>query len=262
MRYPAVKREDDKFVSSSLMEGYISVRSVIEGQSTCDNDRKVLKVYFDSERKSARYKELSYLNSKSKELGFEIVETDKEFLDSKTLSSSHGGIIAECSDRTIPELTEESIIDNGFYVYLEGIEDPYNFGYCIRSIYAAGADGIILSPRNWMTAAGVVCRASAGASELSRMYVCEPEQAIAMFKNKGYKCIASDKTKDAVSSYDADFRKPVLLAIGGERRGLSQNVLNNCDQTVVIDYGRNFKAALSAASAATILAFEIRRQNR
>ena len=113
-----------------------------------------------------------------------------------------------------------------------------------------------------MTAAGVVCRASAGASELSRLFTCEPEKALSMFKNKKYKCIASDKTKDAVSSYDADLTKPVLLAIGGERRGLSQSVLNNCDQTIVIDYGRNFRAALSAASAATILAFEIRRQNR
>ena len=80
-----MKREDDKFVSSSLMEGYISVRSVIEGQSTCDNDRKVLKVYFDSERKSARYKELSYLNSKSKELGFEIVETHRVYEKDKNL---------------------------------------------------------------------------------------------------------------------------------------------------------------------------------
>ena len=257
-----MKREDEKFASSTLMEGFISVKAVIEGQETCNNDRKILSVYFDKGRKSSRYKELSYLNRKSKELGFQIVETDSAYLESKTLSTSHGGIIAECTDRNIPVLSEEDIRENGFYVYLEGIEDPYNFGFCIRSIYAAGADGIVLSPRNWMSASGVVCRSSAGASELANVYISEPEQAIRLFKSKNYKCFATDKTKEAVSAYDTDLKKPVFLAIGGERRGLSQNVLSNCDRTIMIDYGRNFRAALSAASAATILAFEIRRQNR
>ncbi len=31
---------------------------------------------------------------------------------------------------------------------LEGIEDPYNFGYAVRSLYAAGADAIVLSPQS------------------------------------------------------------------------------------------------------------------
>ena len=117
-----MKREDEKFASSTLMEGFISVKAVIEGQETCNNDRKILAVYFDKERKSSRYKELSYLNRKSKELGFQIVETDSAYLESKTLSTSHGGIIAECTDRNIPVLSEEDIRENGFYVYLDGVE--------------------------------------------------------------------------------------------------------------------------------------------
>ncbi len=257
-----MKREDEKFVTSSIMEGFISVKAVIDGKNTCDNNRRIITVYVDKERKKARYKELAFLDKKSKELGFEIIEKDKTFLDEKTLSTSHGGIIAECSDRTIPTLKESDIKDCGFYVYLEGIEDPYNFGYCIRSIYASGADGIILSPRNWMNASGVVCRSSAGASELINVFVSEPDVAIKMFKDKNYKCFASDKSKTAVSFYDADLSFPVFLAIGGERRGLSQSVLSNCDSTIMIDYGRNYRAALSAASAATILSFEIHRQNR
>lgn len=71
---------------------------------------------------------------------------------------------------------------------LEGIEDPYNFDYALRSLYAAGADGIILSERNWMTAAGIVCRASAGASELIPLYLCGNDPAGVM-KAAGYRVV-------------------------------------------------------------------------
>ena len=60
----------------------------------------------------------------------------------------------------------------------------------------------------------------------------------------------------------ADVKTPVLLVVGGEKRGITRAVLSECDGVVCLDYGRRFGAALSAASAASILAFEIFRQNR
>ena len=145
---------------------------------------------------------------------------------------------------------------------LEGIEDPYNFGYCLRSIYAAGADGVVLPPRNWLSAAGVVCRASAGASERFDIYVSDAVLAARMMKKKGYTVVAADKTPDAVSIYDTDISKPVFLMIGGEKRGITRAALDMCDITVMLDYGRKFDAALSAASAASVIAFEIFRKGR
>jgi 23S rRNA (guanosine2251-2'-O)-methyltransferase len=54
----------------------------------------------------------------------------------------------------------------------------------------------------------------------------------------------------------------VLLVVGGEKRGITRAVLEKCDKVISLDYGRRFGAALSAASASSILAFEIYRQNR
>ena len=155
-----------------------------------------------------------------------------------------------------------NIRENGFYVMLEGIEDPYNFGYCLRSLYAAGVDGILVGERNWFSAAGVVCRASAGASELFEIAAGDPATLIDVFHEKGYTVIAADKTDDAVPVYDTTVTRPVLLVVGGEKRGITRAVLEKCDKVVSLDYGRRFGAALSAASAASILAFEIYRQNR
>ena len=144
---------------------------------------------------------------------------------------------------------------------LDGIEDPYNFGYSLRSIYASGADGIILPPRNWLSASGVVARASAGASELLSLYVSEPAFAVDFFKSKGYKVVCADKP-NSVSIYDADLTKPIFLIVGGEKRGIRASVLEKADEIVRIDYGRDFNASLSAASASTVIAYEIFRQNR
>jgi 23S rRNA (guanosine2251-2'-O)-methyltransferase len=144
---------------------------------------------------------------------------------------------------------------------MEGIEDPYNFGYTIRSLYAAGVTGIVLSPRNWMSAAGVVARSSAGASELIPIYTATPEDAVDQFKAAGYQILCAG-IRDSVSIFEKDFPFPLLLVIGGEKRGISRKLLDKADQIVRIDYGRSFRGSLSAASAATVMAFELFRQNK
>ena len=177
-----------------------------------------------------------------------------------TIGNTHGGIIALCGERSYPVLKPENIVKDGFYAIIEGIEDPYNFGYSLRSLYAAGVDGIILTERNWMGCAGVVARASAGASEQFTMYVSDPCEAVKTFKSSGYKIICADKD-NSESIYKTDLKKPLLLVIGGEKRGISSAVLEEADKRVHIDYGRDFPLALSAASASAIIAFEIMRQN-
>jgi 23S rRNA (guanosine2251-2'-O)-methyltransferase len=154
----------------------------------------------------------------------------------------------------------KKIEDNGFYVMIEGIEDPYNFGYSLRSLYAMGCSGIILTERNWMSAAGVVARSSAGASEMFDIYRSSPSDCIEIFKSKGYKVICADENTDNILG-KCDLKKPILLIVGGEKRGISRAVVDLADMLVRIDYGREFRASLSAASATTMFAYEIARQN-
>lgn len=255
-------KEAEKFADSSLMEGITSIRAVISGSESGVNDRKIKKVLFDKAKEKSKMRELSYLREKAKTHGFTIEFTTAEEIDSLSIGQSHGGILAYTSDRTIKNIHEANIRENGFYVFLQGIEDPYNFGYSLRSLYAAGVDGIVLEKRNWMSAAGVVCRASAGASELFDLCWGEPEEIAETFHGKGYTIVAADKTKEAVSVYDTNISFPVLLVVGGEKRGISSAFAEVCDKTVMLDYGREFRAALSAASASSIIAFEIFRKNR
>ena len=250
-------KEDIRYEDGCVFEGMTSVSAVI---NSTNSDRKILKVYYDAEREKKLGKALSYLSHRADELGFDLIKTDGETLDGMTVGSSHGGVAALCTGRTVPVITAEDLAENGFYVYIEGIEDPYNFGYALRSLYAAGADAVILPERNWMSAAGVVCRSSAGASELMKLFTASPDLP-GLFKSRNYKIYCAD-TENAVSVYDAECKKPLLLVIGGEKRGITKAMLDSADAIVKIDYGRDFPAALSAASAAAVLGFEIMRKNR
>ncbi len=257
-----MRKEAEKFDSSAVMEGMISIRAVIKARENGINDRKIEKVLFDREKQKNKMRELSFLKEKGILHGFPVELSDADTIEKMVIGSSHGGVIALCSERTIPPAEALKISKDGFYVMLDGIEDPYNFGYCLRSLYAAGVYGVLVGPRNWFSAAGVVCRASAGASELFEVAMGDPASIAARFHENGYSVIAADLSKEAVSVYDTEIRYPVLLVIGGEKRGIGRSVLEQCDKIVALNYGRRFGAALSAASAASILAFEIFRQNR
>jgi 23S rRNA (guanosine2251-2'-O)-methyltransferase len=255
-----MQKEEIKFADSTIFEGMTSIRAILRGIEAKTNDRPLEKILFDPSRIKKIGKDLGYLKAISEKIGFEIHESSAEELDKLTLGSSHGGLIAIAGKRSLPRLTQNQIEKNGFYAMIDGIEDPYNFGYTIRSLYAMGCSGLILAERNWMSAAGVVCRSSAGASEQIPIYVSEPEEAATIFKKLKYSIVCADERTDNILGR-CEMKLPLLLIVGGEKRGISRSVLDKADLLVKIEYGREFRASLSAASAATMFAYEIARQN-
>ena len=253
-------KEEIKFAESIVFEGMTSIRSIIKGIDSGINTRKIEQIFFDKAKLKKIGKEIGYLRAVSEKYGFSIVESNADHLDKITLGNSHGGIVAIGSSRDITCLSQDLIKDDGFYAMIQGIEDPYNFGYSIRSLYACGCDGIILNERNWMSAAGVVCRSSAGASEMMSIYKSDDLTALDVFKKKGYSVVCAHEKTDKILG-SCDLHLPLLLIVGGEKRGISSSVIEKADVLVKIPYGRQFNASLSAASATTMFAYEIMRQN-
>ena len=256
-----MQKEIEKFNTSDIMEGMPSISALINAIKSNSTDRRIISVYVDRAKKHSKQKELGFLGYQAKELGFNIEFVDDSVISEHTTGSSHGGIIAFCTPKTISELTEEVIKPDGIYFMLDGVEDPYNFGYSVRSIYASGADGIIIPPRNWMGVSGVVARSSAGTSELIDMYVSKSDKAIDVFKALGYTIVCAG-IRDSESIFSADLKKPLLVILGGEKRGISRELLNRADRIVRIDYGRDFNGSLSTAASVAIFAFEIYRNNK
>ena len=242
-----------------ILEGMTSISALIHGRENQCNNRPIYAVLIDASKKRSKYREIGFLKSKAADHGFDIRYVSDADIDMLTQGSTHGGIIALCGERLYEDC--DNVVPGGLWVLPDGIEDPFNLGFTLRSLYAAGADGVLLPPQNRMCVPGVVAKSSAGTSELLDIRVCDIEQAIGQFKNAGYKIVCAG-IRDSVSIYQADMKKPILLVIGGEKRGISRKLLDKCDTLVRIPYGRDFSASLSAASATTIFAYEIARQNR
>lgn len=92
------------------------------------------------------------------------------------------------------------------------------------------------------------------------MYKANPADCVKIFKDKGYTVVCADENTDNILG-KCELKLPLLLIVGGEKRGISRAIMDCADMLVRIDYAREFRASLSAASATTMFAYEIARQN-
>ena len=212
-------------------------------------------------RRDSRDRRVLQLEQRARRAAVRVERVDEERIESVATGRTHGGVVALVGPRRYAgpdELLGRS--QTPFVAMLDGVEDPFNFGYAVRSLYAAGADGLVLPPRNWMSAAAVVARASAGASELIPTTVVETAlEAARTFAGYGLAVVCTG-TERAVSLYEAELTGPLFLVVGGEHRGISRALLQEADVVVRIPYGRDFRQSLATSSAAVVLAFEVLRQ--
>lgn len=240
---------------SAILEGLISVQAALEAGS-----REIQTLYL---RKDKRDRGMARLMAQANEAGVLVERVAAVELDAMTEGRTHGGVAARVGTRQFVSL--DALIAGKarpFVVMLDGVEDPYNFGQAIRAFYAAGADGLVVRPRNWMSAAGVVARSSAGASELMPTAISETAEEAAAFYRERDLTIACTYAERAVSIYKADLTRPLFMLVGGEKRGITRSFAEQAQMRLRVPYGRDFGQALDTTSAAAVLAFEVLRQRQ
>ncbi len=237
----------------ALLEGHISIEAALKARS-----RPLHVIYASSDKP---YERIAYLDRLARAAGVPLERRDPEFVNSRAKGKTHGGVIALAGERQFVSL-KDLLRDapQPFVVMLDGIEDPFNLGYALRSVYAAGADGVVLRPRKRLAVAGIIARASAGASELVPTALADSVLAAATFFKAQGLAVACTAGRKAVPLYDADLTGPLFLLIGGEKRGVTRSFLEVADVVLRIPYGRGFSASLPVASAAATLCFEVMRQ--
>ncbi len=251
-----MKKDEEKHVESFYAEGALSILSVLKNQSRSVYEILMLPDVKKDDRKIQRILSLAKKNKITVRL------SDQSFFDTVTTGHTHGGVIARVGERKILSLEEVFDRGNGFVFMICGIEDPFNFGCAVRSFFAAGAGGMVLTPRNWLNAVGVTLRSSAGTIDALPCAIAEDNVALcSLAKEKGYAVVCASE-KDSVSIYEAELKKPIFLIVGGEKRGISKDILGATDLRVRIPYGRNFNGSLTASAAAAVCAFEVLRREQ
>ena len=237
-----------------IIEGDVSVKASLLGQK-----REVRIVYLDASRHD---KDAWFIEKKCQEFNVVLERTSRDYIESLATGHTHGGVIAEVGQRKYDSLSCIWKVENPFVVLLEGVEDPYNLGYIMRTLYSAGCTALLLRNRNWDKNESTILKSSAGAFDyLPTILSDNLVEDILACKSHGLHVYAAMR-RDAKTYFEGNYTKPVLLMIGGEMRGLSSKVLSKADENIYIPYANDFRNALNAAGAAAVLGFEVMRQRR
>lgn len=164
------------------------------------------------------------------------------------------GLIADIDDYKYCTL-DEIMTDNPFFVMLDHITDPHNFGAIIRTCEAAGVDAIIIPKDRSVEINATVMKTSVGT--LDNMKICmvnNLNDTIKKLKKNGVWIVGTDM--EGTNYHDIDAKLPLCLIIGNEGDGISRLVSSNCDYMASIPMKGQVNS-LNASVAAGIIIFEI-----
>ena len=229
------------------ISGLIAVEAVIRA-----NSREVKAVLIDEDRYDGPTARISQMAVRA---GIPVSRVPTIQIDQHFPEGARGHVVAQVGPRRYQVLDALLSADRPLVFLLDGVEDPYNFGQAVRSIYAAGVDGLVVPRRNWLSAAATVIRASAGASEFLPTAVAETNEAVASARSHGLRVVVATHA-NATPMHAADLTGAILMVVGGEKRGVARPVMEAADLRVSIPYGRAFEYSLGTAAAAAVLAFE------
>jgi len=148
----------------------------------------------------------------------------------------NGGVVALCHEkevRTWIDVRQDlfAACEKGepkLVAVVTNIEDPRNLGACIRSCLALGVDTLLMPSKGMCGLTPTVARAAAGA--LEKLRICRPENlegALGELILAGYKLVGLDAdTQTHLPGYE--FPSHVVMAVGGEDRGLPPFIRKQC----------------------------------
>jgi 23S rRNA (guanosine2251-2'-O)-methyltransferase len=184
-------------------------------------------------------------------------------LDRMARGGVHQGVAAELVEQETFDVADlvGSSADVPLLVVLDGIEDPHNVGAILRTVDAAGADGVVRQSRRAAPLDGAAAKASAGAvSRVKIADVVNISRALEELKALGVWTVGL--AAGAPRRYDEiDLTLPTALVIGAEGAGLRRLVREHCDWLASIPMKGHLES-LNVSVAAGIALFEAVRQRR
>ena len=167
--------------------------------------------------------------------GARLVQVSREMMDYIAPSDTPQGVLAVSTRQETP-LPE--VLTGSRYILLDSVQDPGNVGTILRTADAFDCDGMFLVGACADLYNPKTVRATMGA----------------LFRRPVWRCALRCDTVDA---RQVDYTR-AAVAIGSEGRGLSEEVLALCDQTIRLPMSERCES-LNAAVAAAVLLWEMYR---
>ena len=149
---------------------------------------------------------------------------------------------------------------HGAYVLVDRLQDPGNLGTIIRTAHAAGALGVIATKGTVDAYNEKTLRSTMG-SIFNIPVIEDKDLAIVKgLKEKGFKLVVSSLNTDK-NFYEADLKGKVIICVGSEATGASEEIYALSDIKVKIPMPGGAES-LNAAIAGAIMIYETVRQRQ
>ena len=188
--------------------------------------------------------------------GVRLVQVPSDVMKSISPAETPQGVLSVCGmgQQTLPEeLTGKR------YAVLDGVQDPGNVGTILRTADAFAADGLFLVNACADLYNPKTIRATMGAVFRCPVWTCTAAELRALLTKSGLPLYGAALRSDTADAREVDYTR-CAIAIGSEGRGLSEEMLDLCDRTVLIPM-RAHCESLNAAVAATVLLWEAARND-
>lgn len=244
VKEPTLEITDDNFVFGH----HATVEAIQQGRGN--------KLFLQEDSKAEKVEQLKLL---AKENAVPVKWVPKQKLDLLSDHGVHQGVILAVTAYeylTLDELliqTKEKT-ETPFYLILDSIEDPHNFGSILRTADATGVDGVIIPKHRAVGITPVVTKASTGAVEYVPVArVTNLAQTIVQLKENHFWIFGTDMQGTDYRQWNT--QGAIALIIGNEGRGMSQGLHKEVDELLTIPMEGHVQS-LNAGVAAGLLMYE------
>lgn len=150
--------------------------------------------------------------------------------------------------------------DSKLLLYLDAISDPGNLGTIVRTAEWYGVDALICSPDCVDLYNPKVVQATMGSIFRLPVFAIDFNSLISL-KDDNYinKYVMVMEGKDV---YNYDFSFPMIIVIGNESNGVSEDIIAKCTERITIPSTNRVVDSLNASIATSIVLSEVYRKHR
>jgi 23S rRNA (guanosine2251-2'-O)-methyltransferase len=193
----------------------------------------------------------------------QVTRVSADELEKLTGTSKHQGVAALVAETgPLSEGAARDLlaaVDRPLVLVLDGVQDPRNFGACLRTADAAGVDLVVVARHRNVDVTPVVSKVAAGAAESQAIVqVSNLVRFLETLKSQGLWIVGTDDAADA-SLYDVDLTTGIAMVLGAEGEGLRRLTSERCDHRVRLPMHGSV-SSLNVAVATGICLYECLRQ--
>ena len=219
------------------------------------------------------------------ELWIKDSDPSRELVGIKTLSESIGLVVQMVPPKTLARLSEDAVNQGvvlrrraptplaldayisglpeqstpALLLILDQVQDPHNFGACLRVAEGAGVDAVLITRDNCAPISGTVAKAASGALDTVEIIsVANLVRSLDQLRDAGIWLIGADHG-GGQTIFECALDMPTGLILGSEAKGLRQLTRKKCDHFASIPMAGSV-TSLNVSTATAIMLYEACRQ--